>query len=181
MNVFWRLGYGNTSLEVLLGEMGIAKQSLYDTFGDKRALYFKAMALYRDETNSSIRQLLDSAPTVKEGFTGLLNGLIAESRVQHERGCLLLSANMERAVDDPEIAEFLRDNQAEVESIFVEALRRAQSNGELPIEQDARAVAKFFVVTVQGMRAMARLKSDRRALKQVAKLALAVFDRQGYR
>jgi TetR/AcrR family transcriptional repressor of nem operon len=177
MNVFWRLGYGNTSLEVLLREMGIAKQSLYDTFGDKRALYFKAMALYRDETNSSIRQLLDSAPTVKEGFTGLLNGLIAESRVQHERGCLLLSANMERAVDDPEIAEFLRDNQAEVESIFVEVLRRAQSNGELPSEQDARAVATFFVVTVQGMRAMARLKSDRRALKQVAKLALAVFDR----
>jgi hypothetical protein len=42
---------------------------------------------------------------------------------------------------------------------------------------DAGALAKFFVATIQGMRAMARLKSDRRALRQVARIALAVFDR----
>src|SRR5258707_12603944 len=116
MNVFWRLGYENTSLEVLMREMGVAKQSLYDTFGDKRALYFKAMAFYREETNSSMRRLLVSAPTVKEGFAGLFQGLIAESREKHERGCLLLSPNMERAVGDRGIAEFLRDNQRESEA-----------------------------------------------------------------
>jgi TetR/AcrR family transcriptional regulator, transcriptional repressor for nem operon len=38
MSVFWRSGYENTSLETLMREMGIAKQSLYDTFGDKRSL-----------------------------------------------------------------------------------------------------------------------------------------------
>jgi TetR/AcrR family transcriptional repressor of nem operon len=48
MDVFWRSGYENTSMEDLMGEMGIAKQSLYDTFGDKRALYLKAMAFYRN-------------------------------------------------------------------------------------------------------------------------------------
>ena len=104
-------------------EMGIAKQSLYDTFGDKRALYLKAMAFYRKQKNSALRELLTSAPTVKDGFTRILLGLVAESKEQHARGCLLLSANMERAVDDKAIAEFLEDNQAEVESIFAEALR----------------------------------------------------------
>jgi TetR/AcrR family transcriptional repressor of nem operon len=178
MSVFWRHGYENTSLELLMSEMGVARQSLYDTFGDKRALYRKALMHYRDETNSSIRRLLCSAPTVKQGFTRLLLGLAAESREQHERGCLLLSANLERAVDDDEIAEFLQDNQAEVESIFTEALRRGRRSGELPGEQDSAALARFFVVTIQGMRAMARLKSDRRALRQVARIALAVFDRK---
>jgi TetR/AcrR family transcriptional repressor of nem operon len=177
MDVFWRSGYENTSMEDLMGEMGIAKQSLYDTFGDKRALYLKAMAFYRKQTNSSLRELLASAPTVEEGFTRILLGLVAESREQHARGCLLLSANMERAVDDEEIARFLQDNQAEVESIFTEALRRGQTGGELHNGADAGALAKFFVATIQGMRAMARLKSDRRALRQVAKIALAVFDR----
>lgn len=177
MDVFWRSGYENTSMEDLMGEMGIAKQSLYDTFGDKRALYLKAMAFYRKQTNSFLRELLASAPTVEEGFTRILLGLVAESREQHARGCLLLSANMERAVDDEEIARFLQDNQAEVESIFTEALRRGQTGGELHNGADAGALAKFFVATIQGMRAMARLKSDRRALRQVAKIALAVFDR----
>ena len=175
MEVFWRHGYENTSLELLMSEMGVAKQSLYDTFGDKRALYFKAMALYREETNTSLRRVLASSSTVKQGFTKILRSLIAETREQHARGCLLLSANMERAVDDQEIAQFLQENQAEVESIFVEALRRAKSNGELAASEDPEALARFLIVVIQGMRAMARLKSDRPAMRQIAKLALARF------
>jgi TetR/AcrR family transcriptional repressor of nem operon len=176
MNVFWRLGYENTSLDVLMTEMGIARQSLYDTFGNKRSLYLKALAHYRDETNASMRRMFRSAPTVKDGFAQLLFGLSAESRAQHARGCLLLSANMERAAGDSIITDFLRRNQAEVESIFREALRSAQSSGELSPKQDLAALARFFVVTIQGMRALARLKSDRRALEEVAKVALAVLD-----
>ncbi len=176
MNVFWRLGYENASLSVLMREMGIARQSLYDTFGDKRSLYLKALEHYRYETNTSMRRLLTSAPTVKDGFVQLLLGLSRESRAQHARGCLLLSANMERAAGDTVVTEFLRSNQAEVESIFSEALRRAQSSGELTRKQDPTALARFFVVTIQGMRAMARLKSDRNALEQVARVALTVFD-----
>ena len=175
MEVFWRHGYENTSLELLMSEMGVGKQSLYDTFGDKRSLYFKAMALYREETNISLRRVLASSSTVKQGFTKILRSLIAETREQHARGCLLLSANMERAVDDQEIAQFLQENQAEVESIFVEALRRAKSNGELAASEDPEALARFLIVVIQGMRAMARLKSDRPAMRQIAKLALARF------
>jgi hypothetical protein len=44
----------------------------------------------------------------------------------------------------------------------------------LPIEFEA--LAKSFAITIQGMRAMARLKSDRRGLRQVAKVALAALD-----
>lgn len=176
MNVFWRLGYENASLDVLMTEMGIARQSLYDTFGDKRSLYFKALAHYRDETNASMRKLFNSAPTVKDGFAQLLFGLSAEPRAQHARGCLLLSANMERGAGDAVITDFLRRNQAEVEFIFREALRRAQSSGELSPKRDPAALARFFVVTIQGMRALARLKSDRRALEEVAKVALAILD-----
>ena len=175
MEVFWRHGYENTSLELLMSEMGVGKQSLYDTFGDKRSLYFKAMALYRAETNTSLRRVLASSSTVKQGFTTILRSLIAETREQHARGCLLLSANMERAVDDQEIAQFLQENQEEVESIFVEALRRAKSNRELAASEDPEALARFLIVVIQGMRAMARLKSDRPAMRQIAKLALARF------
>jgi len=43
-------------------------------------------------------------------------------------------------------------------------------------KDDPAALARFFVVTIQGMRAMARLKSDRKALEQVARVTLAVFN-----
>jgi TetR/AcrR family transcriptional regulator, transcriptional repressor for nem operon len=176
MRLFWRSGYENTTLEELMCEMGIAKQSLYDTFGDKRNLYLKALAHYRDQTNRQMRTQLREIPSVKNGFRKLLNGLAAETREQHERGCLLLSANLQRDTRDVVIRDFLRDNQARVEAIFVEALERAQKQGELPAKEDPGALARFFVATIQGMRTMARLKSDEKVLKQVARVALAVFD-----
>src|ERR1700685_3765088 len=176
MNVFWRLRYANTSLYVLTEEMRVARQSLYDTFGDKRSLYLKALAHYRNETNGSMRRMFQSAPSMKDGFARLFFGLSGERRVKHARGSLLLSANMERAAEDPVVSKFLRDNQAEVEGIFAAALRSAKSKGELSSRKDPEALARFFVVTIQGMRALARLKSDRLALEQVAKVALAVLD-----
>lgn len=176
MNIFWRLGYENTSLEALMKEMGIARQSLYDTFGDKRALYLKALAHYRDQTNGRMQKMLNEIPSVKDGFAKLLYGVAAEAREQHERGCLLLSANLQRDPKDALVRDFLRDNQARVEAIFVQALARAQTQKELSTKDSPAALARFFVVTIQGMRAMARLTSDRKALEQVAGVALAVFN-----
>jgi TetR/AcrR family transcriptional regulator, transcriptional repressor for nem operon len=88
----------------------------------------------------------------------------------------LLSANLERDTADTTLAEFLRGNQAEVEGIFGEALIRARKAGELSRHADTKALARFFTVTIQGMRAMARLKSDRKSLEQVARVALATLD-----
>jgi TetR/AcrR family transcriptional repressor of nem operon len=176
MAVFWRLGYEKASTETLMKAMGIARQSLYDTFGDKRALYLKALAYYRDKTNNDAQRMLEATASVKEGFTKLLLGIAHESRRQHERGCLLLSANLERDTKDVVIADFLRDNQVRVEAILGHQLRRAQTLGELSRKRDPVALAHFFVVTIQGMRATARLNSDRMALEQVAHVALAVFE-----
>jgi TetR/AcrR family transcriptional repressor of nem operon len=176
MRVFWRVGYQNTSIELLMREMGIAKQSLYDTFGDKRDLYLKALAYYRDETNGEMERMFEKTSSVKDGFAKLLYGLAGETPEQHERGCLLLSANLQRDPSDAVLTAFLRDNQARVEAIFVRALRRAQKQGELRRKQDPAVLGRFFVVTIQGMRAMARLQSDRQALEQVARVALQVFE-----
>jgi TetR/AcrR family transcriptional repressor of nem operon len=175
MAVFWRLGYEKASTDTLMKAMGIARQSLYDTFGDKRALYLKALAYYRDKTNDDAKRMLEATPSVKEGFAKLLFGIAHETRRQHERGCLLLTANLERDMKDGVIADFLRDNQVRVETILADQLRRAQRLGELSRKQDPVSLAHFFVVTIQGMRSTARLNSDRQALEQVARVALAVF------
>jgi TetR/AcrR family transcriptional regulator, transcriptional repressor for nem operon len=175
MGVFWRSGYERASLDVLLKAMGISKQSLYDTFGDKRALYLKALAHYREQTLTSMRTLFASVGSARDAFSRLLLGLSAESEEQHARGCLLLSANLERETNDVVIAQFLRENQAAVEKIFADAITQGQARGELSKTLDPQSVARFFAVTIQGMRAMARLKSDRRALRQVARVALAAL------
>jgi tetracycline repressor-like protein len=133
-----------------------------------------------------MRPLRDNASSRRTGsrpapdsvpIANILFGISSESREEHERGCLLLSANMERDAKDKIIAEFLLDNQLKTEAIFTEALQRAQAGGGVSDKQDPVALARFFVATIQGMRAMAKLNSNRKALEQVAKLALSTMSR----
>jgi TetR/AcrR family transcriptional regulator, transcriptional repressor for nem operon len=176
MEVFWRLGYEHTSIEILMGEMRISKQSLYDTFGDKRSIYLQALNQYRKMTNGSLRKLFAADRSVKGGFAKLFQSMVSESKAQHERGCLLLSANLASAIDDAEIKKFLRANQREVEGIFQAALAEAKRRGGLERGKDPAALAKFFVATIQGMRALARLNHDRQELENIAAVALKALD-----
>jgi TetR/AcrR family transcriptional repressor of nem operon len=176
VDAFWRSGYEKTSLDALMRETGVARQSLYDTFGDKRALYLASLARYRDSSHAALRRILTPGRPVREGFAEILLGLCGESKASLERGCLLLSANLERAHEDREVAALLRANQAAIETIFADALRRAQAAGELPADMECGALARFFVATLQGMRAMARVRPDRAALEQVARIALRALD-----
>jgi TetR/AcrR family transcriptional repressor of nem operon len=176
VKVFWRLGYERTSLDLLIREMGISKQSLYDTFGDKRSVYFRAMQLYRKSTNDSLRQLFAREKPVRDGFLKIFASMIAESREQHEQGCLLMSANLSRDLNDAEMTKFLRANQREVERIFTAALTKAQERGEIAPGKSPAALAKFFVATIQGMRGLARLNHDRKELEHISKVAIASLD-----
>ncbi|MEA2689623.1 MAG: hypothetical protein QOD51_2230 [Candidatus Eremiobacteraeota bacterium] len=72
-----------------------------------------------------MRKLFDSGHPVRGCFGAILFGICNESRADHERGCLLLSANLERSADDKDVAKIVRGNQAGVEVIFEAAHGRA--------------------------------------------------------
>jgi AcrR family transcriptional regulator len=176
MELFWRKGYDKTSLDDLGAATGVGRQSLYDTFGDKRRLYLRALDAYRESTQAALRKLLASHPRPREGFEALFLGIVNEPRAGHERGCLLLAANLERDLGDREIAQLVKRNQVEVVAIFEEALARGRAAGDLAADKDPAAIARFFLAAIQGLRASARVRSDRAALEQIARLALTVLE-----
>jgi TetR/AcrR family transcriptional repressor of nem operon len=176
VEVFWERGYERTSLDDLMNKMGIARQSLYDTFGDKRALYLKVLERYRDQNHAYLRGILEGDRGVKKGFSRIFADLVEEGRKEHARGCLLLSANLELSTHDQEVAKFLSQNEATVEEIFSRALRRGRKRGEIGAKKDPDGLARFLTATIQGMRATARLNHDRKALKSIALVALAALD-----
>jgi AcrR family transcriptional regulator len=46
VELFWRQGYAATTTDDLARAMRIGRQSFYDTFGDKRRCYLKALRRY---------------------------------------------------------------------------------------------------------------------------------------
>ena len=65
LELFQAKGYEATSIQDLVDAMGIGRQSLYDTFGDKEALYREALERYVAEGPRSVLVALESPlPTV---------------------------------------------------------------------------------------------------------------------
>jgi AcrR family transcriptional regulator len=54
-------GYEGTSTEALLEIMGINRQSMYDTFGDKWRLYLEALQRYTADSISDQLRVLNAA------------------------------------------------------------------------------------------------------------------------
>src|SRR5258708_28105257 len=59
IRLFSKQGVAATSTDDLMRAMEVGRQSMYDTFGDKRALFLKALELYVTESVHSINVELE--------------------------------------------------------------------------------------------------------------------------
>ncbi|MEM9569058.1 MAG: TetR/AcrR family transcriptional regulator, partial [Cyanobacteria bacterium P01_E01_bin.34] len=126
MEVFWAKGYEAASLSELMARMGISKKSLYDTFGNKRSLFLKALEHYsRTVLQDMNSQLAGSGSPLRN-----LETLFQELQVMHSQprshGCMLGTNIADFDSDDEEVASVLRGYLTQLESIYARAIRQAQ-------------------------------------------------------
>ena len=177
MEVFWSRGYEAASIRDLVGHMGINRQSLYDTFGDKHALYLQALDLYHQVETRKLFELLEKRGSVRKAlrqlFAGLVEGSLGDG--QH-RGCFMGNAMSELAGRCKATAARTCSNMDAMESALYRALLRGKKEGELKGVRDHRAVARFLYCNLQGLVLMAKATQDRKRLEDVVKVTLSVLD-----
>ena len=64
---FWHRGYEATSVRDLADKMGISGPSLYNAYGDKRALFAQALEHYVDQLGAGADQAAGSLATAETG------------------------------------------------------------------------------------------------------------------
>jgi TetR/AcrR family transcriptional regulator, transcriptional repressor for nem operon len=177
MEVFWSHGYEAASINNLVKHMGINRQSLYDTFGDKHTLYLEALDLYREVEGRKMFELLERPGSVKKSLRQLFQSVVEESLCdQARRGCFIGNAMSELAGRCPDTASKACGNMAAVEDALYRALLRGRKNGEITNGRDLRAVARFLYSSLQGLLLMAKATRDRKSLEDVVKVTLSVLD-----
>jgi TetR/AcrR family transcriptional regulator, transcriptional repressor for nem operon len=169
--LFWRKGYEAASMRELLDAMGIGRGSFYDTFGDKHTLFLSALDRFQDVRTSWVEDVLrgDGLDGIEEVFRRSLDGLF---QFQPPRGCLLANSAVELAPHDPEVAARISGYIRRTEDAFRGALVRARDRGEIPSDSDPRALSRFLVNTLHGLRVLARAGTDRETLEDTVGVAL---------
>jgi len=172
--LFWRKGYEAASMRELLDAMGIGRGSFYDTFGDKHSLFLSALDRFQEVRTSWAEDVLrgEGLDGIEEVFRRSLDGLF---QFQPRRGCLLANSAVELAPHDPEVAARISDYIRRTEDAFEGALVRARDRGEMPSDSDPRALARFLVNTLHGLRVLARAGADRETLEDTVGVALGAL------
>jgi len=177
MEVFWSRGYEAASIQDLVNHMGINRQSLYDTFGDKHGLYLLALDRYREVEGRRLFELLERPGPVKKILRQLFASVVDKALCEGQRrGCFMGNAMSELAGRCKETASRTCSNMAATEDAFYRTLLRGKREGELKGVGDPRAMARFLNTNLQGLVLVAKATQDRKTLEDVVKVTLSVLD-----
>jgi TetR/AcrR family transcriptional repressor of nem operon len=177
MACFWRRGLESTSVRDLAAEMGLSGPSLYNAFGDKRALFIRALGRYAELWMRERIARLESDASPKSAIRNFLSELIERSISDRERrGCLIVNSALEISPHDVELRGVIATYLREIEMFFRRCLQRGQRTGEIGPKLDPDDTARHLLGIVLGIRVAARSRPERALLEGMVRPALALLD-----
>lgn len=173
MNLFWRKGYENTTMQDLLERMELSKSSLYQAFGSKQALFERCMTRYGDHMIGQLRAGLDDAPSGVAFIRQFLESVLDEARgVCEARGCLVLNTANEFALRDSHIAEAVTEGLGRFHDVLMAAVKRGQREGDISPDHDAATLADYLVSSMSGLKTLSKAGTDETSMRGIIELVL---------
>src|ERR1700761_6236623 len=178
IRLFWHKGYNGTSMQDLVDGLGISRSSLYDTYGDKHALYIKALESYQNSSGIEMCNIISNTPSAKEAIKQLLEFITRNmlSDEQH-KGCFMVNAGVEVAPHDAQVNDLLCKNEQQLEDVFYKAIKKGQESGEITTSQDAMALTRFISNTVKGIQVSAKSTTDKAFFDDIIQTTMSVLEK----
>jgi AcrR family transcriptional regulator len=160
MQLFWQHGYDSTSLALLKAELGggISAPSFYAAFGSKEALFDECVQRYL-ATFAQVTECLwdETLPPRQAIETALRQSARMQCDDGHPRGCMVTLGVMSApSPENARVVEALTQSRARTRAGIVACVERGISEGHLPEQTAAVAMATVFDSFLQGISILAR-------------------------
>lgn len=177
MLVFWEKGYEGTSIQDLEHATGLNRTSIYNAFGNKRAIFDRVMDCYKESVMSSLFAELDGAPSIKEGIRRMLNGALdIHFDKDNPGGCLVVLSILESGQHDEASQVSMQQTLHDLKGALQARLNKAKKSGELSKGLDAGSIATTIATTMAGMMVLGKANFSKTALKKTINQVLRLLD-----
>lgn len=158
--------------------MGLSKPSIYAAFGDKEALYLKALDSYLAQHIARHVAVLDGVEDGREAvarFLASVAGMMADPALPG--GCFIIngSADLGGSTIPPMVETALRAARQGSESKLNDRLLRAQRDGQLGADVNAANLAALFAAVLAGLGVLAKTGAPLEKLDTVITLAMQAW------
>jgi TetR/AcrR family transcriptional regulator, transcriptional repressor for nem operon len=178
---FWGTGFHSTSLDDLLEASGMHRGSFYRTFGDKRAAFDAAFALYVQRVAET--DVFPALTSTGSPMTRLEDLLIARldaalgdaGHAAGDRpGCLITNTATELAAHDEQASEQVGAALGGARDSIAALLRAAVEANEADPALDTEAAADHLFTLLQGAIVMSRSGQSADRLHELLRRAIDV-------
>ena len=176
LRVFWTKGYDGASLTDLTDAMGITRPSLYAAFGNKEALFRKALDLYEREKLAYVGEAL-KAPTSRQVAERLLRGALEmqTSDCEQPRGCMRVISSVACGPEADSIRADLVERRQSSQRALCDRMQRAKEEGDLPAQTDVDGLCAYLGAILQGMAVQAGSGATKAQLESLVETSLAMW------
>ena len=180
MRLFWTQGYQATTLPDLVETMGIGRQSLYDTFGDKHQLFLRSLDRYSEVLITGALAELESPDAGLPAVRRFLDAQVAYQTGKPVRSaCLMVNSTMELAQHDEDVAVRASAYRRRLVGAFRQALANAEAAGDIAPQRTIDSLAHQLMGTVFGMIVAAKTGAPAESLRHMAEGAIALTGAAG--
>ncbi len=173
--LFWRKGYEGTSYADLTEAAGIERPALYSAFGNKEALFRKALDRYSERYLDYLPVAL-KLPTSREVAAHILYKAVElNTRFPDHTGCLGINGAMAGSDETEPVRQALIDFRAAGQAEIQERFERAKAEGDLPETASPETLAAFILAMTHGMAVQAKAGFSREMLNAIADQALSTW------
>jgi TetR/AcrR family transcriptional repressor of nem operon len=173
---FWARGYESTSVKDLMEGTGLTAASLYNAYGDKRAMFRTALDRYI-ENSIGVRIRRSEVLPPRDAIRSFFDDILRRSLNDRERkGCMVVNAALEMAPHDPEFRETIAETLERIESFFLACVEKGQADGTITSSRPAVGLAQHLLAALMGVRVLARVRPERALLNGAIGTALSFLD-----
>ena len=170
VEVFTRQGYDGTSFSDLTAALGVNRQSLYDTYGDKHQLYLKCIEVASDDFGPR-RQLDNRERTGRQSVEAFFEEVLSKTE-----SCLLTNALLERACHDGEVASLVKRCSALTLEALAACVQRGVDDGSISSRCQSSSTALALFNLLAGLRVSQKAGLSLPELRQVLRVSLRMLD-----
>lgn len=176
LRTFVARGYAGASITDLTRAMGIARPSLYSCYGNKEALFKRALALHANKHLAYLRRLLD-AKMIADVVQGLLLGAMAGAqRPGDVHGFLGLLTSLSTGIEDEGVRREVAMHQGRIIEVLAARFDQARSDGELPDTACPTTLAFFLEALAHGIAVQVRNDVPGEDRQELLRVSLRAFD-----
>ncbi|MFG1935022.1 TetR/AcrR family transcriptional regulator [Mycobacterium sp. NPDC048908] len=167
---FWSHGYAATSVDDLTSVTGLGKGSLYGAFGDKHALFMRALDDYIDAAMDRVRGALrDPRFSAYDRLVRHIRGQVKDIAAdKSRRGCMMAKSAAELSATDDVVERAVESAYATWAAELGQCIEEAQRDGDIDKQRNPQVLGTTVLAFMRGQEALHKGGTKPAALKAAA-------------